>query len=97
MDFVQLGLEYEIPALSIFRRNDSLIYLRGTGRHCTNAFPSIPLGHLHIETWLKTSQMALIPHVPGQGSTHLFLRQALSLGQSEFKTHSGRHSTYGSP
>lgn len=97
MDFEQLGLEYEILALSIFRHNDILVYLRGTGRHCTNEFPSMPFGHLHIGTWFRTSQMALTPHVPGQGSMHLFRRQDLSLEQSEFKTHSGRHSTYGSP
>lgn len=37
------------------------------------------------------------PHVPGHGSTHLFLIQALIEGQSEFKTHSGRQPSYGLP
>ena len=41
--------------------------------------------------------MALIPQVPGQGSTHLFLWQALFDGQSELTTHSGLQATYGSP
>lgn len=41
--------------------------------------------------------MAFCPHVPGQGSTHLFLIHALFLGQSVFNTHSGRHPVYGSP
>ena len=60
------------------------------GWHWTNALPIIPAGQLHIGTWLMTSQMAFRAHVPGHGSTHLLLRQALSLGQSEFRTHSGR-------
>lgn len=38
-----------------------------------------------------------MPHVPGQGSTHLLLEHALLLSQSEFVTHSGLHPTYGSP
>ena len=38
-----------------------------------------------------------MPHVPGQGSMHLFLWHALFEGQSELTTHSGRHATYGSP
>lgn len=47
--------------------------------------------------WLITSQTALTAHVPLQGSIHLFWAQALSFGQSELKTHSGRQPTYGSP
>ena len=39
----------------------------------------------------------MIPQVPGQGSTHLFLWQALFDGQSELTTHSGLQATYGSP
>lgn len=35
--------------------------------------------------------MAFDAHVPGHGSTHLLLKQALSRAQSEFNTHSGRH------
>ena len=65
--------------------------------HWTNAFPTIPLGQLHMGTWLYTKHSALTPHVPGQGSTHLFLKQALFWGQSVFSTHSGRQPTYGSP
>ena len=47
--------------------------------------------------WFLTVHSAFIPHVPGQGSIHLFLWHALSEGQSEFTTHSGLHATYGSP
>jgi hypothetical protein len=39
--------------------------------------------------WFITEHSAFCPQVPGQGSTHLFLMQALSLGQSELSTHSG--------
>lgn len=35
--------------------------------------------------------------MPGQGSTHLFLTQALALLQSVLRTHSGRQLVYGSP
>lgn len=67
------------------------------GRHKTNGFPDIPAGQLHIGIWLTTSQRASWPHVPGHGSVHLFLIQALSRGQSSFITHSGLHPLYGSP
>lgn len=40
---------------------------------------------------------AFIPQVPGHGSLHLLLVQALLRSQSEFDTHSGRHPVYGSP
>lgn len=66
-------------------------YILWNGRHSTKAFPFIPSGHLHIGMWLKTSQIAFEPQVPGQGSLHLFLIQALSLEHSELRTHSGRH------
>lgn len=46
---------------------------------------------------MRTLHSALRPHVPGQGSTHLLLTQALLRSQSEFVTHSGRHPVYGSP
>lgn len=44
-----------------------------------------------------TLHSAFVPQVPGHGSVHLCLTQALSLGQSLFKTHSGLHPMYGSP
>lgn len=59
--------------------------------HWTNAFPVIRSGHLHMGTWFITSHMAFEAQAPWQGFTHLFLRQALSWGQSELSTHSGRH------
>lgn len=44
-----------------------------------------------------TLHSAFCPHVPGQGSTHLLLKQDLSTVQSVFITHSGRQPRYGSP
>lgn len=38
-----------------------------------------------------TTQTEFIPHVPGQGSMHSFLLQALDGTHSEFTTHSGLH------
>lgn len=42
-------------------------------------------------------QRATFAQAPMQGFTHLLLKQALSLGQSEFKTHSGRQPAKGFP
>lgn len=47
--------------------------------------------------WFMTWQLAFCPQVPGQGSMHLFLTQALLDGQSVFKTHSGLQPSYGFP
>ena len=44
-----------------------------------------------------TLHSALNPHVPGQGSIHLFLEQANVLIQSELTVHSGLQPEYGSP
>lgn len=44
-----------------------------------------------------TVHLALTPQVPGHGSIHLLFTHALFLGQSVFKTHSGRQPVYGSP
>lgn len=75
-------------------RNESTQYPpAGAGRHSTNAFPVILSGQTHIGMWFITSQFAFTPHVPGHGSLHLLPTQALSLGQSVFSTHSGRHIT----
>ena len=41
-------------------------------------------------TCALTLQLALTPHRPGQGSTHLLLEQVLSVGQSWLNWHSGR-------
>lgn len=75
--------------------------LRWTGScscwHWTNALPCIPGGQLHIGMWALTSHSAFGAHVPGQGSLHLLLMQALSRLQSELRTHSGRQPVYGSP
>lgn len=57
--------------------------------HWTNALPVKPGGQLHIGLWLTTWHLALIPHVPGQGSRHFWLLQALLKIQSELTMHSG--------
>lgn len=44
-----------------------------------------------------TSHWAFWPQVPGQGSLHLFLIQALSRGHSGLSTHSGLQASYGLP
>ena len=69
-----------------------------TGWHWTKALPSNPGGHLHIGMWDTTSQSAFCAQASSEhGLTHLLRKQALSLGQSEFKTHSGRQPIKGSP
>ena len=69
----------------------------GASLHEVNGSPIYPTMQVQDGTWFNTLHSALIPHVPGQGSIHLFLWHALSEGQSEFTTHSGLHATYGSP
>lgn len=64
---------------------------------CKNAFPFMPWGQVHIGICKNTWQTALGAHVPGHGSRHLLFMQALSLAQSELRTHSGRQTAYGSP
>lgn len=44
---------------------------------------------MHIGIWLRTLHIAEIPQDPGQGSWHLELIQARSLGQLECIVHSG--------
>jgi len=51
--------------------------------------PIKPGEQVQIGLWLITSQRAFSPHVPGQGSVHLNLWQALFDGHSLFTTHSG--------
>jgi hypothetical protein len=38
------------------------------GLHETNGSPVVPSGQLQVGMWLTTSQRALCPQVPGQGS-----------------------------
>lgn len=59
--------------------------------HLVNGSPVYCGGQLHIGLWLTTWQMAPMPHVPGQGSTHFWLMQAWFRGHSELTTHSGLH------
>lgn len=44
-----------------------------------------------------TSHLAFCPQTPGQGSRHLFLKQALSLEHSWLPVHSGLQDSYGFP
>lgn len=76
----------------------TLVNIPSTGEHCTNALPDIPCTQVQTGTWFTTEHKALTPQIPRpHGSRHLFLMQARSLGQSEFKTHSGRHPKFGFP
>lgn len=68
------------------------LVLLGCGRwQEVNGFPVYPGRQAQVGAWLGTVHSALMPQVPGQGSLHLLLTQALFLGQSEFVTHSGLH------
>lgn len=67
------------------------------GEQSTKAFPDIPGGQLHIGAWLNTLHNAFCPQTPTQGSIHLFLTQALLIGHSLLRTHSGLQPAYGSP
>ena len=51
--------------------------------------PVYPGGHWQMGLWLMTWHLALLPQVPGQGSAHFWLMQAVSWLQSELTTHSG--------
>jgi hypothetical protein len=42
--------------------------------------------------WFWVRHVAREPQTPGQGSTHLFLTHALSVGHSGLIEHSGLHS-----
>ena len=63
------------------------------------ALPSYPGGHIQVDLWLFTSQIALIPHWLSytHGSLHFWLIHASVLEQSVSTVHSGLHWTYGSP
>lgn len=52
--------------------------------------PLRPWGHLQMGLWLTTEHSALTPQLPGQGSLHFWLTQALESSQSELTIHSGR-------
>lgn len=62
-----------------------------------NGSPVYPVGQEQTGIWFTMSHWAFWPQVPGQGSKHLFLKQALSLGHSGLSTHSGRQASYGLP
>lgn len=57
--------------------------------HLINGSPVYPWGQLQIGLWFLTWHLALIPQVPGHGSTHFWLLQASFWGHSLLVTHSG--------
>lgn len=63
--------------------------LRGIGKHLVNGSPVCPGEQAQTGLWLMTEQWALRPHVPGQGSWHFWLMQALFWAHSELTVHSG--------
>ena len=66
--------------------------------HKLKAFPVMPVGQLHIGTWLMTAHCALLAQAPPwQGLSHLLRIHARSRGQSLLRTHSGRHPAYALP
>ena len=73
------------------------LLLREIGEHDLKASPANPFSQEQMVKWFVTVQMALIPHVFGQGSTHSPLTQASFLKQSVFKIHSGLQPVLGSP
>lgn len=90
MDFLELALKFVYCRL--LRNAYGPFYwedILSTTLQATNAFPLKPRGQLHIGMWFTTRHSAFSPQVPGQGSAHLLLIQALVFGQSLFKTHSG--------
>lgn len=62
----------------------------GMGLQRVNGSPVKPLLQEHRGLWLRTRHSALVPHVPGHGSTHFWFEQALSRLHSELMVHSGR-------
>lgn len=61
----------------------------GRGSHALNGSPLYPSGQEHMGIWLTTLHTAVNPHDPKHGFWHFMFMHALSLPQSEFKTHSG--------
>jgi len=72
-------------------------YSLGGTWHSLDGSPTYPSRQAHLGTWLRTLHTALIPQVPGQGSLHFWLMQALFDGHSLLRTHSGLQERYGSP
>lgn len=74
-------------------------WIPSSGEHITNALPDILSAQLQVGMWFTTEHKAFWPQIwpERHGSWHLFLMQARSLEQSEFRTHSGRQPKNGSP
>ena len=65
---------------------------RGFLLHAVNGSPILSSIQVQVGTWFITLQTALIPHVPGYGSMHLFLWHVLFDGQSEWTISKRIHS-----
>lgn len=59
--------------------------------HLVKGSPVYLGGQLHMGLWLTTWHLAFSPQVPGHGSMHFWLIQALSKWHSALFTHSGLH------
>jgi hypothetical protein len=70
-------------------KNNVILPTTGIGRQSLKPSPVYPDAQLQIGEWFMTLQSAFEAQVPGQGSTHFWLMQALWDGQSELTKHSG--------
>lgn len=59
--------------------------------HKLKGSPEVEGGHVHDGMWLLTEHNALVPHAPGQGSTHLPLWHVRVGEHSPLVLHSNRH------
>lgn len=71
LEFVQLNFKHGFVWLCG-------LFLLGSAKHCKKGSPVYPGEQLQIGLWFNTWQRAFVPHVPGQGSLHFWLIQALS-------------------
>lgn len=73
----------------VYYRDVAIINLPTMTRHITNGSPENRSGQVQIGLWFTTWHWAFSPQVPGQGSMHFWLTQALFRGHSKLDTHSG--------
>lgn len=61
--------------------------------HDVKGSPEVFGGHVHDGIWLFIEHMALVPHAPGQGSTHLPPWQVFAGEHSPLVLHSSLQPT----
>lgn len=83
-----LALHLEVNRESLTFSKKNLAHLQ-IGRHLENGSPVKPGLQLHIGLWFTTWHKAFNPQVPGHGSIHFWLTQALFIEHSVEITHSG--------